>query len=233
MIKAVVFDLDDTLVPEIEYVKSGFKAIAEALGDDQLYLTLFSLFERNRENVYQRAGLTEEQCKRCIEIYREHMPKLTLSHEGKQVIDNLKRKKIKLGIITDGRPIGQHNKIKALGLNELMDYIIVTDELGGPEYRKPNPKAFEIMRQKLDVEFHEMVYVGDNPSKDFYIGSIYPIKTVRMVSGGLYTEYEYFNQVREQLTIFDFEDLLKIVFMEENSCDIRNKRYAECATRDI
>ena len=167
MIKAVVFDLDDTLIPEIEYVKSGFCAIAKEFGDEKISDMLWTLFEGDRNNVYQRAGFLKEECKRCIEIYRSHKPKLILSDEVQELLLQLKNKGIKLGIITDGRPEGQWNKIYALGLEKVIDKIIVTDELGGEEFRKPNPKAFELMREDLDVEFHEMIYVGDNPTKDF------------------------------------------------------------------
>ena len=52
-------------------------------------------------------------------------------------------------------------------MESLVDYIIVTDELGGVEYRKPNPRAFETMKEKLGVEYSEMCYVGDNIKKDF------------------------------------------------------------------
>jgi len=72
----------------------------------------------------------------------------------------------KLGIITDGRPEGQWNKIKALGLENLVDEIIVTDELGGVMFRKPCDIAFRIMQKKLGVPFESMVYVGDNLTKD-------------------------------------------------------------------
>ena len=54
-----------------------------------------------------------------------------------------------------------------LGLEEYVDYIIVTDEFGGAEFRKPNPIAFQTMKEKLGVEFEEMCYVGDNIKKDF------------------------------------------------------------------
>lgn len=57
MIKAVIFDLDDTLCPEIEYVKSGFRKIAKAYDDSALYEKLYSLFLLDRNNVYQRAFL--------------------------------------------------------------------------------------------------------------------------------------------------------------------------------
>ena len=75
------------------------------------------------------------------------------------------KKKKKIGIITDGRPEGQRAKLKALNIN--VDKVIITDELGGTEYRKPNPKAFEIMQKELNTEFEKMVYIGDNIKKDF------------------------------------------------------------------
>ena len=52
-------------------------------------------------------------------------------------------------------------------MDALVDYIIITDELGGVEYRKPNEKAFVIMKDQLHVEYDEMCYVGDNINKDF------------------------------------------------------------------
>lgn len=64
------------------------------------------------------------------------------------MIRNLKCKGIKVGIITDGRPEGQRNKIKALGLEELVDDIIITDELGGIQFRKPNDISFRIIQNR-------------------------------------------------------------------------------------
>ena len=206
----IVFDLDDTLIPETEYVKSGFRAIAKEFGSE-LYEKLWKLFCEDKKNVYQRAGFAEEQCKRCIEIYRNHFPDIKLDKETEETLVSLKEKGYKLGIITDGRPEGQRNKIKALGLDKIMDYIIVTDELGGEAFRKPNPKAFEIMRKKLRVEFNEMMYVGDNPQKDFYIGNVYPIITVRFMQNGFYRDKEYHLEYKEHSRIQSFNELLKLI----------------------
>ena len=82
------------------------------------------------------------------------------------MLTQLKKTK-KIGLITDGRPIGQRNKIKALNLEKYINEIIVTDELGGVEFRKPNTKAFELMQEKLKIPFEKMVYIGDNINKDF------------------------------------------------------------------
>ena len=191
MIKAIVFDLDDTLYPEEEYVKSGFKAIADAFNDDDLYVELYSLFKEEKSNVYQRAGFSEEQCRKCIDIYRSHFPNISLDNETEKFLRKIKKRGYKLGIITDGRPEGQKNKIKALGLEKIMDYIIITDELGGVEFRKPNPKAFEVMKEVLEIDFNEMMYIGDNPAKDFCIKSVYPIITVQLITEGIYNNNSY------------------------------------------
>lgn len=77
-------------------------------------------------------------------------------------------KGVKVGIITDGRPDGQRNKIKALGLESLVDDIIITDELGGPQFRKkPCDIAFRIMQNRWRLPYEQIIYVGDNPNKDF------------------------------------------------------------------
>ena len=212
MIKAIVFDLDDTLIPEIEYVKSGFSAIAEHFNDEPLADRLYELFCENKKNVYQRAGLNDVKCSEAIEVYRKHKPKFKLENDIVELFNHLKSNGYKLGVITDGRPEGQRNKIEALELDKWMDCIVVTDELGGELFRKPHPKSFEIMREKLGVEFAEMMYVGDNPKKDFYIGSIYPICTVRLVSSeGIYNDDEYFKGIKERFRITDVRKLFNYI----------------------
>ena len=83
------------------------------------------------------------------------------------IIKELKYKNIKVGIITDGRPKGQRNKIEALGLATLVDDIIITDELGGIQFRKPCDIAFRIMQTRWKLPASQIVYVADNPAKDF------------------------------------------------------------------
>ena len=95
------------------------------------------------------------------------MPDIALYDGVAEMIRDLKSKGIKVGIITDGRPEGQRNKIKALGLDSLIDDIIITDELGGIQFRKPCDIAFRIMQNRWRLPYEQIVYVGDNPNKDF------------------------------------------------------------------
>lgn len=171
-IKAVVFDLDDTLYNEIDYVKSGFNAVAKALPEiKNASERLFELFLRKEkpiDTLLEENGIFSENVKdKCVNAYRMHMPKISLSREVETLLIKLKKRNLKMGVITDGRPEGQRAKIKALKLEKFVDDIIVTDELGGTEFRKPNPEAFRIMCQRLSVEYFEMCYVGDNILKDF------------------------------------------------------------------
>lgn len=180
----VLFDLDDTLYSETEYVKSGFDAIALKFPQvHDMADKLWSAFEDgeqpinavlNRENL-----LSSENIKTCLETYRSHYPTISLYPTAIELIHDLKDRGIRLGLITDGRPEGQRSKIDALGIRPYFDKMIITDELGGEEYRKPHTKAFEEMQHFFNVPFKDMVYVGDNIKKDFIapqklgMGSVY------------------------------------------------------------
>ena len=89
------------------------------------------------------------------------------SNPSDGVLKELKQRNIKIGIITDGRVDGQNNKIAALGLRDIVDDIIITDELGGEQFRKPCDIAYRIIQRRWELPFEEMVYVGDNAGKDF------------------------------------------------------------------
>ncbi len=171
-LKAVIFDLDDTLYGEKEYVKSGYKAVADILPEiEDAASKLWKAFEEKKSAIDElllSEGIYSDELKqKCLEVYRHHQPNIHLYDGVAEMLTQLRKQGILLGIITDGRPEGQRSKIKGLDLERYVDYIIVTDELGGIEYRKPHKKAFVLMKEQLGVEYSEMCYVGDNIRKDF------------------------------------------------------------------
>ncbi|MCR5155061.1 MAG: HAD family hydrolase [Butyrivibrio sp.] len=168
-VKAVIFDLDDTLYPERAYVRSGYKAVAKFLGDDAYADRLYELFEQGKpaiDTLLSEINRPEDKDK-ALEIYRIHKPEITMYPEMKKVLETLRARGIKLGIITDGRPNGQNNKIDALGVRDMVDEIVITDELGGTRFRKPCDIAFRIMQLRFALPAEEIIYVGDNITKDF------------------------------------------------------------------
>lgn len=169
-IKGVIFDLDDTLYSEKDYVRSGFKAIASDLGkDDKFVDQLWKYFEEGKPAIdcilkkWNRLDMKDM----LLKVYRSHIPDIALYDGVIETIQSLRDAGIKVGIITDGRPEGQRNKIQALGLESLTDDIIITDELGGIQFRKPCDIAFQIIQRRWAIPFSELVYVGDNVLKDF------------------------------------------------------------------
>lgn len=222
MIKAVVFDLDDTLVPEYDFVKSGFKAVASFLfkkynidNKDSIYKKLMHYHYKNPKKVFDMILndynlLNQIEVEQLVDIYRNHIPSLNLYEDVLTTIANLKNKNIKVGVITDGYKETQRNKIQSLKLNEIFDYIIITDDLGR-EYWKPNKLAYEIICKKFNVQFNEMIYVGDNPAKDFFISSIYPIKTVRIIREGYYKNIDYLKGIKENYRIVSLHEIMDII----------------------
>jgi putative hydrolase of the HAD superfamily len=165
-VEVVLFDLDDTLYLERDYVRSGYKKIAEYLNMPYIEEEMWNVFlsgGKAIDEVLEKYNLLNRK-EEALNVYRFQEPDITLSKEVKEMLYRIKQHK-KVGIITDGRPEGQRAKIKALDLK--VDKIIITDELGGTEFRKPCPKAFQLMKEYFDIEYQNMIYIGDNINKDF------------------------------------------------------------------
>lgn len=170
-IKVILFDLDDTLYSEKDYVRSGFHQIARRFpyipDAEKMLWEYFTRKEPAIDCFLEEIGTASVEIKKdCLAIYRNQIPDIHLYSGVKEMLTRL-HERHRLGLITDGRPEGQRAKIKALGISEMFDRIIVTDELGGIEFRKPNQKAFEIMAEYFEADYSNMCYIGDNPEKDF------------------------------------------------------------------
>lgn len=183
-VDAVIFDLDDTLYSEKDYVRSGFKLIADSFNMPGLEQELWNSFEQGGKAVdivFADNNIINRKDEALL-LYRNQAPIISLFPGVKEILNRIKDSGRKLGLITDGRPEGQHAKIKALNLEPIFDKIIITDELGGVDYRKPNPKAFILMRDEFDLPFEKMVYIGDNASKDFIAPQKLGIKQIHFIN---------------------------------------------------
>lgn len=227
MVKAVIFDLDDTLIPEKQYIESGYHYIAKILNKrfgiplEKIFRDLVSLFNENPKYVFNRLfsmygiDYTAEMIQDLVTAYRSHLPEICFYDDVMPCLEYLKLKSMKLGIITDGYVNAQYQKLKAVNAYDYFNEIIITDEFG-EEFRKPNPKAFKEMRDRLEIEFRQMVYVGDNPEKDFYISKIYPIKTMRIIRKNylyepVYKNREYLCGIKENYRITNLDELKSLI----------------------
>ncbi len=178
-IRAVVFDLDDTLFLERNYVRSGFAAVGEYL---RLKTARRSAFERwmwkrfvsglrdgmfDALDVHFDLGLGHAGISKLIQVYRRHRPDIRPCRGIETVLANLcRRRRLKLGLLSDGFLPAQRLKLEAIGLKKYFHKVIFTEQMGREAW-KPSPRGFESIRRTLGVPHAGCVYVADNPAKDF------------------------------------------------------------------
>lgn len=169
----VCFDLDDTLYPETDFLKSGYREIAKYISSrydidtETVFTRMLEFFEAGTVDVFSKINDTYRigcPIDEYLKIYREHKPDILLSKDVRNTLSKLKEIGCILGIITDGRSITQRNKIDALGLDEWFDNenIIISEEFG---LEKPSLANYQYFMSKYPE--HSFWYIGDNPYKDF------------------------------------------------------------------
>ncbi len=90
---------------------------------------------------------------------------------------------LKLGIITDGIPVKQFEKILRLRIERYFDEIIISDDIG---IRKPNPKLFSYALDKVKVKPSETLMVGDRLDND-----IEPANAVKIHTALIHRKTKY------------------------------------------
>jgi len=178
----VCFDLDDTLYNEIDYLISAYKSIAKSIDPENqkiLFAKMFSMY-RNDQDVFEYLKNTYVISKEdIINHYRTHKPDITPHIEVVKLMRSIKNKGGSIGVITDGRIITQKNKIEALKLEEYINAIIISEEIG---VEKPNAKAFIEIENKLKGE--KYYYIGDNFGKDFIAPKKMNWETIGIIDNG-------------------------------------------------
>ena len=192
----MVFDLDDTLFLERQYVRGGLSAvaahirahcrrhprIARARADGQaepppsqtdLAEWMWKRFLHGQraylfDALSERFGLalTAGDIRRLVRTYRTHVPVLRPGRGVRALLTNLRRRRFRLGLLSDGYLPGQRLKLSALGLEKFFHAVVFTETLGRKAW-KPSPRGFEAVRRRLGVRHGDCAYVADNPAKDF------------------------------------------------------------------
>ncbi len=191
MIKAILFDLDDTLYHEEDFVRSGFRAVARyaALRLDsteaELYKSLLKIYRRDgrgqifdvllkRHDKHSKAFV-----RKLIQVYRTHLPNIATYHGTMPTLRTLQKGYV-LGLITDGMGSVQRRKVRALRLNKLFKKIIYTHDKG-VKFAKPSPVPFLHMLRALKIRSGEAIFVGNNLVKDIAGAENVGIRAVHML----------------------------------------------------
>lgn len=163
----ICFDLDDTLYNELDYLKSAYWEIANLLepeGTHELYALMLSLY-RAKQNVFEfLTGNYQISKEELLSKYRYHEPDIELMPGAYGLLLQIKDAGGTISILTDGRSQTQRNKVKALGIYDLIDQLLISEEIGT---EKPNEANY----LAVEVEFPGgmYTYIADNFKKDFIV----------------------------------------------------------------
>ncbi len=205
----IVFDLDDTLYNELDFLKSAYKSIAVLLEPTdwkQLYSRMFCMY-RSKINVFEfLANAYEIDTPTLIEMYRNHQPDIQLFDGVLEVFAAIKSKSGKIAIITDGRSKTQRAKLKSLGILKYMDKVIISEEIGS---EKPSLANFKAIENSLSGKTY--YYIADNLNKDFIAPNFLGWKSVCLIDNGNNIHFESHKitviKYLPEDYIIDFKDL--------------------------
>ncbi|NJB35358.1 HAD family hydrolase [Croceivirga sp. JEA036] len=207
----IVFDLDDTLYNELDFLRSAYKEISKKINLNdwkKIYATMFSKY-RLGENVFH---YLEENYKfpkeKSLALYRNHLPEIVPFAGVMEAFKSIQKLNGKIALITDGRSTTQRNKLLQLKITDFFSSIVISQEIGTT---KPNLDNFRKIMQDLPAS--KYVYVGDNIKKDFIAPNLLNWCTIMILDSGKNIHTNDFENVdTEKLPNYYIESIKELSF---------------------
>ena len=229
-LKAVLFDIDDTLFSTTEFALRARRDAVEAMRryglkfpTDELLRELneaISEFGSNFEHHFDKLLLRLPRSRlrgvnwslvvaAAIVAYHDaKFTRLTPFDDVVPALDKLSRTDLLLGVVTDGLEMKQAEKLIRLRVAPYFppQAIFISDRIG---ISKPNPKLFQRACDELGVPPGQAIYVGDHPVKDIDGASGAGLITVLVNRKGRHSGVA--GATKPAYTIQDFSGLLKLI----------------------
>ncbi len=178
-IKGIILDLDNTLVDRSRSL-SILSTIFHSLYKDKLLPIRTSQIETIVKNADQDGyrpkmeslpeiiqGLPwkkEPTVFELAEFWRKEFPACAQPvRDLHEVLDEIDRREIEMGIVTNGTTHSQTGKIEKLRISNYLKSVIVSEAVG---VKKPDPRIFRLALEELQLKPNETLAVGDNPISD-------------------------------------------------------------------
>ena len=213
--KYIVFDLDDTLTYEIDYLKSGFQEIASQICSEKekaakLYEQMLAVYqEGGNAFAYVCGRYPTLSLEELLEVYRYHFPSIPLIEGAQEVLDWCKQHCYKVGLITDGRERTQRNKLKALGIEAFFDKIVISESFGSTKPDVRNYQAF------TTEDISDYYYIADNPTKDFIAPNALKWTSICLLDQGKNIHPQDFQVAPAQLPTYRIKKLKELIDLIE------------------
>lgn len=179
-IKAVIFDLDNTLVDFMRVKRAAISAAVDAMIDAGLKEPKDAAIKRIF-NMYDREGIEDQRIfdKMLVETYgeidyrilaagilgyrRAKEGHLVLYPHVRNTIIALIRMGLKLGLVSDAPRMSAWMRLISLGLDSYFDTVVTTEDTGK---KKPDPAPFRLALTRLNVEPAQAIMIGDWAERD-------------------------------------------------------------------
>lgn len=168
VIRAVAFDLDDTLAVTVRDRETLLRTAASRADvpltfDREDYLDAHRARSgtESRKPVFET--LVDDDADALTRAYREVVGDALEPVDGADSMLASLGSDFRLGLLTDGPDETQRDKLRRLGWADAFDAVVVTGAIDAP---KPAPEAFDALATSLGVEPAEVAFVGNDPERD-------------------------------------------------------------------
>ncbi|MFA6468424.1 MAG: TIGR02253 family HAD-type hydrolase [Bacteroidota bacterium] len=227
MIKAIIFDLDNTLVDFMAMKRQAIGAAIHAMIDAGLQLS-YEEIQRRIDSIYKEKGiefqnvfdqlLYDEFQKVNYKIlssgviaYRQaREAALVLYPHVYTTLMNLLKMGMKLGVVSDAPAKEAWLRLTYLNLHHLFDHIVTFEDTGK---RKPDPAPFEKILSLLQVDPKNALMIGDWAERDMVGAAKVGMKTVFARYGDTFGTVE----TNADYEVNDIAELLDIVKKENTT----------------
>ncbi|MEM1671808.1 MAG: HAD-IA family hydrolase [Archaeoglobaceae archaeon] len=228
-IKAVIFDLDDTLV---DFIPAKLKACEEVVklaqrGSAEELLNYFlrgkhgfEHYENIADFLRDHGVFSQELFLQCCEVYEKTKLERIRVYPGiEEVLKRLKELGFKLAVVTDAENGKAISRLRKFNLENYFDAIVSADMSGK---RKPEPDSILLALEKLGVKVEEAVLVGDSIRRDITAGKRIGMITIFASYGATFISYAGDADFAADKP----EDILKILrILQESQHRERSNRY--------
>jgi len=180
MVKAIIFDLDNTLVDFMRMKEMAVESAVEAMIDAGLPMPKEKAYTRIFE-IYDRVGIEDQRVfdkfleetmgkidykilAAGIVAYRKAKEAaLVLYPHVKHTLMELIKRGMRLAVVSDAPKLQAWTRLAQVGLHHFFEVVVAFEDSGE---RKPSPRPFEITLERLGVKAEEAIMVGDWPERD-------------------------------------------------------------------
>jgi len=187
MVKAFIFDIDNTIYDydsnDVIAMRELCKFAEEKFNlDEDAFLKIYyesrkvvktrlteGAGQHNRMLFFQAAVeiIGKNPFDYVLEMYEIYwntfLEGMKLYDGAEEFLKSLKESELKIALCTDMTAHIQYRKIKKLGISDLIDVIVTSEEAG---FEKPSPLIFNLVLEKLKLKPSEAIYIGDHIDKD-------------------------------------------------------------------